>query len=71
MNTTDFIPLISKDVFKNEINMCRKLNKKNSGRCSWGECNRCGVLPLLIKLHEGRLIEDSSEVDTLKEKVFI
>ncbi|MGE5329693.1 MAG: hypothetical protein ACM3KR_09330 [Deltaproteobacteria bacterium] len=70
INITDFIPLISEDVFRNEVSMCKNLNKKNSGGCNWGKCNECGVLPLLIKLHEGRLIEDSSEVNALKEKIF-
>jgi len=65
-----FIPIVSKDTFDKEIQMCRELNRKNSGRCNWGECNRCGVLPFLIKLHEGKLLETSSEINEFKEKIF-
>lgn len=50
--------VLSKDVFEREITLCRKLSKENGGTCGWGVCKNCGVLPLLIKLHKGMLLED-------------
>lgn len=50
--------------------MCRKLSKKNGGKCCWGECATCGVIPLLHKLGSGSVLEKKEEIDTLKKKVF-
>lgn len=70
MNNEGFIPLISKEVFDKEIEMCRQLNKKNSGKCNWGVCSQCGVLPILMKLYEGKILEDSAEINKMKNIIF-
>ena len=49
--------------------MCRDLNKKNDGRCNWGECDKCGVVPLLYKLGKGEIYEKKEEVQNLKKSV--
>lgn len=41
---------MEKEIFEKEIAMCQKLNKKHNGWCNWGECEKCGVIPLLYKL---------------------
>jgi len=69
MDNSSFVPMISKDVFNKEIQMCKNLNKMNA-ECNWGKCNQCGVLPLLIKLYEGKLLENSSEINAFKEEIF-
>ena len=43
--------------------------KKNGGRCNWGECEKCGVIPLLYKLGKGELYEDKDEVEKLKKNI--
>jgi len=45
--------IIKKEVFDREIVLCRMLFKKHKGKCEWGKCNDCGVIPLLYKLHKG------------------
>ncbi len=60
--------VIKKDVFDREITLCKNLAKENGNKCNWGSCEKCGVLPLLIKLHEGRLLEDSDEIVEVKNK---
>lgn len=60
--------IINKEVFNREISLCRKLFKENSGKCGWGRCADCGVIPLLYKLHKGALLEDS-KVKEVKEKI--
>jgi hypothetical protein len=54
-------------IFKKEISMCRELCKKNGGKCHWGECEKCGVVPLLHKLAKGKIYEDEREVKELKK----
>lgn len=44
---------MDKEIFEKEIEMCRQLSKKNGGKCNWGECKKCGVVPLLYKLGRG------------------
>lgn len=61
---------IKKDVFEREMGMCKKLSKENGGRCNWGICKNCGVLPLLVKLHKGILLEDKKEIKKEKDKIF-
>lgn len=61
--------VIDKEIFDREIALCRKLSKKNGGKCGWGECEKCGVMPLLYKLHKGQLLENSFEISQIKEKV--
>lgn len=53
-------------IFKKEIAMCQELSKKNGGRCNWGECEKCGVIPLLYKLGKGEFYEKEDEVKELK-----
>ena len=60
---------MDKEIFEKEIAMCQKLSKKNGGRCSWGECEKCGVVPLLYKLGEGKLYEEKGEIEKIKKAV--
>lgn len=55
--------------FEKEISMCRELFKKNGGKCNWGECDRCGVIPLLHKLYKGKIYEKEFEVKELRKSV--
>ena len=59
--------VISKSVFEREIELCRELSKNK--KCSWGKCGSCGVIPLLIKLHKGILIEDEKELKKIKLEI--
>jgi hypothetical protein len=58
--------IIKKEVFDREVALCRKLSKENGGKCGWGKCKDCGVIPLLYKLHKGQLLEDSTEIKKVK-----
>lgn len=60
--------IISQEVFDREISLCRKLSKEKDGGCGWGKCADCGVIPLLIKLHKGELLEDN-EAKKVKEEI--
>ena len=55
--------------FEKELAMCRELNHKNGGKCNWGECDKCGVVPMLFKLGKGELYEKKEEVEMLKKQV--
>ena len=57
---------ISKAVFDKEIAMCRRLSKE---KCAWGKCKDCGVIPLLYKLHKGKLLEKPAEIKKVKGKI--
>lgn len=48
--------------------MCRRLNKKHGGKCAWGECDKCGVIPLLYKLGKGEVYE-KEKAQELKKMV--
>jgi len=61
--------IMEKEVFEKEIAMCQKLSKKNSGKCNWGECEKCGVVPLLYKLGKDEFYENKEEVEKLKKAV--
>ena len=61
--------IIDKEVFKREIALCRKLSRKNDKKCGWGECNKCGVIPLLYKLHKGELLEDPKMISEVRKKI--
>lgn len=61
---------MDQETFDREIAMCRKLHRENGGRCNWGKCVNCGVIPILYKLHKGRLVEEVEEVRKLKEEIF-
>lgn len=50
--------------------MCQSLSKKNVGKCKWGECGKCGVIPLLFKLGKGEFYENDAEVEELRNKIF-
>ena len=54
-------------IFKKEIAMCKELSKKNGGKCNWGKCKDCGVIPLLYKLGKGKLYEDKDEIGKLRK----
>ncbi len=59
---------MNEETFNKEIAMCREhLQKK--GKCKWGECAKCGVIPLLFKLGKGDLYEEDEEIVELKKKV--
>lgn len=60
--------IISEEVFKREVELCNKLNRENCGKCCWGICKNCGVIPLLHKLNNGEVIDNENEVVKLKEK---
>lgn len=60
---------MEKETFEKEIEMCQKLSKKNGGKCNWGECQKCGVVPLLYKLGKNEFYEDGDEVERIKEVV--
>lgn len=60
---------ITKKVFDKEVAMCAKLAKKKGGKCAWGICKNCGVVPLLYKLYKGRLLEDPKEIKSVKNKI--
>jgi hypothetical protein len=61
--------LITSTVFKRELELCRNLSHENGGKCGWGKCKDCGVIPLLYKFHKGMLLEDAKDIKSAKEKV--
>ena len=61
--------MIEKELFEKEAGMCRELSQKNGGRCNWGECSKCGVLPLLNKLYKGEIIESEEDIKKLKDNL--
>lgn len=61
--------IIKKEVFDREIKLCRMLSKKNKGKCGWGKCKDCGVIPFLYKLHKGQLLEDINKIKKIKSKI--
>lgn len=63
------IKYMKKEVFEKEISMCKELSQKNGGKCNWGECDKCGVIPLLYKLAKGEIVEKADEVEKLKKVV--
>jgi hypothetical protein len=62
---------MDKKTFEKELAMCQKLSHENGGKCNWGECAKCGVVPFLYKLGKGEFYEKEEEVKKLKEKVFV
>ncbi len=60
---------MEKEIFEKEIAMCKKLSKENGGGCGWGECSKCGVIPLLYKIGKGEFYEKKEEVDKLKNDI--
>jgi hypothetical protein len=60
---------MEKEVFEKEIAMCQKLSKKNDGKCNWGECEKCGVVPLLYKLGKGEFYDNKDGIEKIKQSV--
>lgn len=60
---------MEKEIFEKEISMCRELSQKNGGKCNWGECEKCGVIPMLYKIEKGEIYENEEEAKQLKEKI--
>ncbi|MCK5413002.1 MAG: hypothetical protein KAI57_01365 [Candidatus Pacebacteria bacterium] len=61
--------IIDREVYEKELSMCKKLSQENGGKCAWGVCQDCGVIPLLHKLYRGELLEDSEEIKEAKSGV--
>jgi hypothetical protein len=61
--------VIPVSVFKRELELCQQLSQENDGKCGWGKCENCGVIPLLYKLHKGKLLEDAADIKKAKEEV--
>ena len=61
--------IIKKEVFDRELELCKKLAKENNGKCGWGVCKQCGVLPLLIKLHQGVLLDKPIDIKAVKNNL--
>jgi hypothetical protein len=61
--------LINAEVFKRELELCRNLSHENDGKCGWGKCKDCGVVPLLYKFHKGILLEEATEIKSAKEEI--
>ena len=61
--------IIKKEVFKREIALCQMLSKENRGKCGWGRCKDCGVIPFLYKLHKGQLLKDPVKIIKIKKKI--
>jgi len=61
--------IMEKEVFDKEINICKRLSKENKGKCAWGICKDCGVIPLLYKLRKGKLLEKPAEIKKVKSKI--
>jgi hypothetical protein len=60
--------MISKEVFDREMELCKMLSKENKGKCGWGKCKDCGIIPLLVKLHQGVLLEKNEEIASARKK---
>jgi len=62
--------IIKKEVFDREIALCKQLSKENKGKCGWGKCQNCGVIPLLYKLYKGKLLEKPTDLIKIRKKIF-
>lgn len=60
--------IISKEVYEKEVELCRKLSKENGGKCCWGTCESCGVIPCLHKLYKGEVVDAADKVKELKDQ---
>ena len=61
--------IINTEVFERERALCCKLSQENGGKCGWGVCKDCGVIPLLHKLRKGEILEDPDEIKKVKDKI--
>ncbi len=69
-NKTELQPdITNKEVFERELALCRTLYRENDGKCGWGKCADCGVIPLLFRLHKGQLLEDPDEIMSIKKSI--
>ena len=59
--------VLDRETFEREIALCKQLCRENNGRCHWGECKSCGVIPLLYKLHRGILLEEPQHIDEARQ----
>ena len=59
---------IKKEVFDREMKICRKMYQENGKKCNWGNCETCGVIPLLVKLRKGILLEEKKLINEEKNK---
>lgn len=62
--------IIKKEVFDREIALCRQLAKEHKGKCGWGKCKNCGIIPLLYKFNKGQLLEDPIKISKIKDRIF-
>lgn len=62
--------IIKKAVFDRELELCRMLAKKHKGKCGWGKCKDCGVIPFLYKLYKGKLLENPVDLANIRKKIF-
>jgi len=60
--------IISKAVFDRETELCKMLSKDNKGKCGWGRCKDCGIIPFLVKLYQGILLEKDDEIKAARNK---
>jgi hypothetical protein len=60
--------IINKATFDREMELCRMLSGANKGKCGWGTCSSCGVIPLLIKLQKGELLEEEGDILAARRK---
>ena len=58
---------ISQETFDRETRLCKGLAQGK--KCNWGVCKDCGVVPLLIKLRKGKLLEKHEEIEQAKELI--
>jgi hypothetical protein len=47
---------VTRDVVMSELRTCAGKHN-NTGGCSWGKCDQCGVPNMLLKLHTGHVDE--------------
>lgn len=57
-------------IFNDEVLLCKTLSKENNGKCAWGKCEDCGVIPLLFKIYIGQLLEEPEEIKKIKDSIF-
>jgi len=60
---------MNEEVFNKEISLCQKLSKENNGKCNWGTCKDCGVIPLLYKLFKGKFLEKPEDIKKVKDSI--
>ncbi len=61
--------VISEEVYEREMQLCKNLSFENWWKCGWWVCKDCWVLPLLYKLHKGKLLEDPECIKKFKNEI--